>query len=176
DTEEHPGLVTVHDDSGDEAAEGRHVPDRQVQGAAQDDEGLPDGDEAEQAGAGEDVEDRATAEQVVTAHGEEHAGDDEQDQQGDVDERDRAQRGAPGGRGAGGAARCGSDLRGGGHHALSSNASWRVARAMTASSSQPPGSSPLISPSWSTMIRSAIDRKSTRLNSSHVKISYSVFC
>src|SRR5690606_40377803 len=37
-----------------------------------------------------------------------------------------------------------------------------------------PGSS--IDSAWALWVRNAEDRKSTRLNSSHVKISYAVFC
>src|SRR5690606_41552172 len=34
----------------------------------------------------------------------------------------------------------------------------------------------LLATRWSVIVAPAVDRKSTRLNSSHVKISYAVFC
>src|SRR5690606_39660092 len=49
-------------------------------------------------------------------------------------------------------------------------ASWNQAARRTTSGS------PAYSASSSTRSRTAVDRKSTRLNSSHVKISYAVFC
>src|SRR5690606_41889238 len=69
----------------------------------------------------------------------------------------------------------------------------RSAEAPTAGQSKPPGlrtfAPPAVAASnktavrdsevaggWDRARRSAVDRKSTRLNSSHVKISYAVFC
>src|SRR6266496_5746009 len=55
-----------------------------------------------------------------------------------------------------------------------SRASWRRSRIPPSPTPPRHSGSPLSPPSWRAPARS--DRKSTRLNSSHVEISYAVFC
>ena len=79
--------VAGHHVGGDQAREAHHVGHREVERGAEDDEGLPDGDEAEHAHAGEDVADVAGAEEVAPDGGDEdRADDDDPDQREAHDE------------------------------------------------------------------------------------------
>lgn len=83
--------VTGHGGGGDQAAQRGDVTHREVQRPAENHHGLADGDEAEQAGAGEDVDDASAAEQVFPVGRQERRTSDQGAEQGDVDQRDRGQ-------------------------------------------------------------------------------------
>src|SRR5699024_6070105 len=78
--------AAVHGLGRDQAGQTHHIGHGQVEGGAEDDQRLPDGDESEHAHYREDVADVAGAEEAASRRGDEHCADDEDQHERDVDE------------------------------------------------------------------------------------------